>query len=142
MALLRKTLLLLALLAATSVAAPQSSYRVVVNRANAATTLDRSYASRLFLKKVSAWPDGRVVAIVDQERQSPARQAFSREVHQRDADSVAAYWQTQVFAGRDVPPPIAKSDADVIAFVQANPGAIGYVSAEADTGGVKVLTVR
>ena len=33
------------------------------------------------------------------------------------------------------------SDADVIAFVNANPGAIGYVSAAAASGSVKVLTV-
>ena len=50
------------------------------------------------------------------------RQAFSRDVHQKSADAVAAYWQTAVFSGRDVPPAIAKSDAEVLAFVRANPG--------------------
>ncbi len=80
--------------------------------------------------------------MIDQERSSAVRQAFSREVHQRDADAIAAHWQTAVFSGRDVPPPIGRSDSDVVAFVRANPGAIGYVSAAEDVSGVKVLTVR
>jgi hypothetical protein len=43
---------------------------------------------------------------------------------------------------RDVPPPIGRSDAEVLAFVRANPGAIGYVSATADIQGARVLALR
>ena len=142
MSTVRKTLFLLAVLAATSTAAPQPTYRLVASRANPVASLPRAEAARMFLKKVTSWADGRPVAAIDQERNSPVRQAFSRDVHQRDADSIAAHWQTLVFAGRDVPPPIAKSDAEVLAFVRANPGAIGYVSGDVDVEGVKVLTLR
>ena len=47
-----------------------------------------------------------------------------------------------MFSGRDVPPAIAKSDAEVLAFVRANRGAVGYVTAGADLAGVKVLAVK
>ena len=117
-------------------------YVLVVNRSNPASTLSRAEAARMFLKKVAAWPDGRAVAVIDQERVSAVRQAFSLDVHHKDAEGIAAYWQTAIFSGRDVPPPIGKSDADVLAFVQANPGAIGYVSGAAPVEGVKVLTVQ
>ena len=33
-------------------------------------------------------------------------------------------------------------DAAVIAFVKANPGAIGYISAGVSTDGVKLLSIR
>jgi ABC-type phosphate transport system substrate-binding protein len=129
--------------AATAVAAPPSTvYRLVTNRANPATGLTRAEAARLFLKKTTAWPDGRPVLVIDQERGSAVRQAFSRDVHQKDADAVAAYWQTIVFSGRDVPPPIARTDADVIAFVMTSPGAVGYVTSGAETDSVKVLALR
>jgi ABC-type phosphate transport system substrate-binding protein len=37
---------------------------------------------------------------------------------------------------------IARSDQEVLDFVRTNPGAVGYVSASAATGGVKVLTIQ
>ncbi len=117
-------------------------YRLVVNAGNPATSVTRGEAARMFLKKVVSWPNGWTVTAVDQERGSAVRQAFSRDVHQKDADAIAAHWQTAVFSGRDVPPPIARSDAAVLAFVRANAGAIGYVSGTAAVEGVKVLTVR
>jgi len=137
--------LVLALAAAPAldaVVAAQDAYKVVVNPANTAAGLSKPELARIFMKKVTSWPDGRSVAVVDQERNSPARQAFSADVHQKDADAVAAHWQVMVFSGRDVPPKILRSDEDVIAFVRSNPGAIGYVSAGAPLDGVRALPVR
>lgn len=125
-----------------AVVAAQSAYKVIVNPANAATALSKTELARMFMKKVTAWPDGRAVAAVDQDRNSPARQAFSADVHQKDADAVAAQWQVVVFSGRDVPPKILRSDEEVIAFVRSNPGAIGYVSPGVALDGVRAVTVR
>ena len=125
--------------------APPPEYVLVVNPSNPASAVSRAEAARMFLKKVAAWPDGRTVTAIDQERTSPVRQAFSRDIHHKDADGIAAYWQTAVFSGRDVPPPVGRSDDDVLAFVRANPGAIGYVSgrtAVEGVEGVKVLKVQ
>ncbi|MGE0455025.1 MAG: substrate-binding domain-containing protein [Vicinamibacteria bacterium] len=134
--------LALAAAPAFGAAAAQSAYRVIVNPANPASGLSKAELARIFMKKVTSWPDGRSVAVVDQERNSPARQAFSNDVHQKDADGVAAHWQVVVFSGRDVPPKILRSDEDVIAFVRSNPGAIGYVSPGAPLDGVRAVTVR
>jgi hypothetical protein len=57
-------------------------------------------------------------------------------------DQISSYWQVLVFSGRDVPPRTLKSDADVLQFVQDNPGAVGYVSEGAPLAGVKTITVR
>ena len=56
--------------------------------------------------------------------------------------AVANYWQRQIFSGRGTPPPIKESDAEVIAFVAANPGAIGYVSADAEVSVDMTLTLK
>ncbi len=142
MTLLRTSLLLATTWLAAAAVSAQSAYLLVVNPSNPVTTLQRSAVARMFLKKVTTWPDGKPVAVVDQERTSEVRKAFSRDVHQRDADAIANYWQTAVFSGRDVPPPIGKSDQEVLAFVRANPGAIGYVAPGVDTVGVKVVTLK
>jgi len=126
---------------ASLVAAEGPGFKVVVNTANATTSMKRADLSRLFLRKLTAWPDGKEAQAIDQERVAPARQAFSKAVHQKDADAISSYWQVLVFSGRDVPPRIGRTDAEVLEFVKSNPGGVGYVSEDAPTAGVKTLTV-
>jgi ABC-type phosphate transport system substrate-binding protein len=97
----------------------------------------------MFLKKVTSWPDSKPVVAVDQSRTAQVRQDFSLDVHQKDADAISAHWQVLVFSGRDVPPRIVRSDEEVVEFVKANPGAIGYVSAKTTLDpGVKKVAVQ
>jgi ABC-type phosphate transport system substrate-binding protein len=79
---------------------------------------------------------------VDQGKASSVRAAFSKAVLGRPVSAVESYWQQQIFSGKDVPPAAKGSDDEVVTFVKANPGAIGYVSAGASTAGVKVVDVK
>ncbi len=115
--------------------------RVIVNPATPVTSLPREQVSRLFLRKVARWDGGAPVLPVDLAETAPARDAFSRAVHRRTVAMITGYWQRQIFSGRQLPPPDRASEADVVAYVRATPGAIGYVSAAADLRGVRVLTV-
>ena len=130
----RLFLLLTTLLLADAAGGAEPGLRVVVNEANPVTSLSREELADLFLKKVSSWGDGTLVLPVDQlERDGILR---------KSSNAVRAYWQQRIFAGRDIPPPERESDGAVLAFVRRNRGAIGYVSAESSTAGVKALTVR
>ena len=53
-----------------------------------------------------------------------------------------SYWNQQIFSGKGVPPPEADSTADVIAYVLANPGAVGYLPVDVDPGRAKVVEVK
>ena len=140
---LRASLLSLLLVApAAPSPAGQAPYRIVVNSANPANAVDRAELARLFMKKVSAWPNGTPVAAVDLPRTSSVRSAFSHDVHNKDVDSVVAYWATLVYSGREMPPPIRQTDADVLEFVRKTPGAVGYISTDTPTDGVKVIALR
>ena len=117
-------------------------FRVVANAANKETTIRRVALADMFLKRLSRWPDGTAVVPVDQSATTPVRVAFSKAILGREMRAVLAYWQEQIFSGRGTPPPVKTSDRDVVVFVQANPGALGYVSeAEPIVGGVKILNV-
>lgn len=140
--LLTSALAALALLPLPAARAAEARYKVIVHDDNPTTSVTRADLARMFLKKVTAWPDKKQVQPVDQERTSPVRQTFSNEVHQKDPDQISAYWQVLVYSGRDVPPRILKSDEEVLAFVRTNPGGLGYVSADAPLTGVKALQVR
>ncbi len=134
-------LLALAVLPLGKEAAAQD-FQVVVNAANSVSSISADELSKIFLKKADSWPGGSSATAVDLKADSPAREAFSQAVHGRGASAIASFWQQQIFAGKDVPPEEKGSPADVIAFVSANPGAVGYVPAGTDVGsGVKVISV-
>jgi hypothetical protein len=104
------------------------AFKVVVNVAFAGEAVKRAAVADVFLKKVSRWPDGVAVAPVDQSLTSKLRASFSERVLHRPAAAVHQYWQRQIFSGREQPPPVKLSDAEVIAYVQAHPGGVGYVA--------------
>jgi ABC-type phosphate transport system substrate-binding protein len=123
-------------------AGAEETYRIVVHPKNPVVAVDRATLARVFLKKIATWDDGTPVTAIDQERTAAVRGSFSRDVHKKDADAIAAYWATLVYSGRDTPPAVKRSDDEVIEFVRRNPGAVGYVSSTATPDGVKVIGVR
>ncbi len=137
-----RTLVLAAVLGAASGPAAGAAYRVVAHNSVPTRTLSRTALSQVFLKKTVTWPDGSAAVPVDLAVGSPTREVFSRDVHGRGSAAVDAYWQKQVFSGREVPPLTKASDAEVIAYVRATPGAIGYVSAVVAADGVKSIDVQ
>jgi len=80
---------------------------------------------------------------VDQAKGAKLRDVFMRAVVGKSAASMDAYWQTQIFSGKNVPPITRSKDADVLAVVRTNVNAIGYVDAKATLPqGVKVVAVK
>jgi ABC-type phosphate transport system substrate-binding protein len=136
--------ILLALLVSLSwhAAALAAGYKVIVNNANGSSSVAKKELSQLFMKKTPKWSDGTPVVAVDQTEKSSVREKFTQEVHGKSVAAVKSYWQQQIFSGREVPPVEKSSDAQVVAFVKQNAGAVGYVSESADTAGVKVIAVQ
>ena len=122
--------------------ATAAGFVVIVNAGNPATEIKKMDAMRMFMKKMRAWPGGVSAEPVDQKDASPVRKEFLSVVMGKDAAAMNAYWQSQLFVGRTTPPPVKGSDADVIAFVAASKGAIGYVASGASLPGtVKAITI-
>lgn len=131
---------LVAVLAARPAEAQQ--FKVVAHESVASSSLSASQLSDIFQKKKRTFPDGANATPVDLGASSPTREAFSQAVHGRGTSAVEAWWQQQIFSGKDVPPETKDSDAAVLAYVAATPGAIGYVSSSAAlVAGVKEIPV-
>ncbi|MDF1503666.1 hypothetical protein [Roseisolibacter sp. H3M3-2] len=119
-----------------------AGYVVVVHASNPTPAMPREQVAKLFLRKATRWPSGAPALPVDLRGGEPAREAFTREVLGKSVPSVKAYWQARIFSGYDVPPPEQPSEAQAVAFVRANPGAVGYVSGSAVLPeGVRALAV-
>ena len=119
-----------------------TGYRVVVHPTNGADAVTRRQLQELFLKKVTHWPDGTGVFPVEPPETSSPRAYFLSDVIGKSAFAVKTFWNKRVFAGRDTPPVEKRSDDEVVAYVRATPGAIGYVAPSAAVEGVKVLPVK
>ena len=137
-----------ALVVAASLVAPHAradsaaSYRLIVHPSNPAREVDRSFVAQAFLKKVIHWPSGVPIQPIDLDQRSPVRRRWSDEVLNRSIEAVKSYWQQMIFSGRGLPPPEVTSDEQVIDFVLHRAGAIGYVSADANLHGARVLSLR
>lgn len=134
-------MIIAALALSTLSAQEEASFKVVIHPDNPAASAKRKDVANYFLRKVTEWPDGEDVEPIDLKMPSAVREAFSRSVHKRDVRSILSYWQRQVFSGRNTPPPAAANDEEVLSYVRDRRGAIGYVSASAETRGVCVLNV-
>lgn len=126
---------------AAQATAPAPAYRVIVNPRAGVTSISKKDLAKIFLKKTTTWPGGAKALPVDQAVSAPVREAFSRAVHGKSARAVKNWWNQQIYSGAGVPPPELAGDAKVVAYVLANPGAVGYVGPDAAIGDARVVTL-
>jgi ABC-type phosphate transport system substrate-binding protein len=119
----------------------QGDYVVIVNKSTAVDSLTKSQISNFFLKKTTSWSDGSKVRPVDQVSGASVRDGFSEAIHGKSVSAIKSFWQKKIFSGAGTPPPEKSSDIEVIEYVKANPGAIGYVSASVSIDDVKAIQV-
>ena len=114
---------------------------VVVNASNPTTSLSRSQVSNLFLRKTPSWSHGQKVQPVDLSASNPIRGKFSVAIHRKSVGAIKAYWSQRLFEGKIVPPPELSTEGAIAAYLRDNRGAVGYLSASASLGGLKIVQV-
>ena len=112
-------------------ASAQSNFVVVVNAENEIETMSEQEVSDIFLKKMVRWEDNSKIKPVDREKTAEIREIFSKEIHGKSVNAIIGYWQKKIFSGRGVPLVEKSSEDQVIAYIQSNKSAIGYVSSSA-----------
>ena len=116
-------------------------FTVVANPSVPGTQIRRADLASVFLGQAARWGDRQMAVPVDQSMQSEVRAAFSEKALKMSAAGVLQYWRDQIPKGRR-PPAVKSSDSEVLAFVAANEGAVGYVSRQATlTAGVKAINI-
>ena len=101
--------------------------RVIVNRANPATQIQRAALAAIYMGAMTRWSDGTPIAPVDQSTRSAVRAAFSEKLLGKSLQAMQSHWLRKMAAQNSTPPPVKPSDAAVAAWVHAHAGAIGYV---------------
>ncbi len=117
-------------------------YKIIVNSSNTVSSLSNKEVSNYFLKKKTKWSNGTKINPIDLSSSSVIRKNFSKNIHKKSIGQVRAFWQQSVFSGKASPPPEMKNDNAVINYVKTKKGAIGYVLKNANTKGVKTITIK
>lgn len=117
-------------------------FQVVVHPTVRGTWISRASLQALFTGRSDRWGDKTLARPVDQSAKTPVRRAFTSSVLGRSMGEIQRYWQDRVAADRVFPPPIRSSDEEILQFVAATTGAVGYVSADtAVPESVKVISI-
>ena len=95
-------------------------------------------AQRIYLGKKTRWEGGlRIVPVM--LRDGDVHEAFVEELLGRSVAKFEIYWKQAVFTGKGIPPQSFDDEGELMAYVAATPGAVGYVSRGARLRGVKEL---
>jgi ABC-type phosphate transport system substrate-binding protein len=92
----------------------------------------------IYAMKKDFWANKIQVVPVNREASSAEREKFSEAVFNLSPQELGEYWNRLSFQG-EFPPLIQTSDQAVLGFVRSVPGAIGYISADQQPTGVKIL---
>jgi hypothetical protein len=135
---------LLPLLLAVSVGLPvpaQAQVLVIVNPGISASSLSKSELHDIFTGASNSLDRTAQVTPV-LLREGSVHTAFLSLYIGKSDSAFRAGWRSILFSGQGTMPRTLDSDADVIAFVERTPGAIGYISSDSPHKGVRVLAVR
>lgn len=90
--------------------------------------LSRDTVSLIFKRKQNYWESGSRIQPVNLPPTHPLRQSFSQTILGQAPEALEDYWREMYFHGV-LPPHVVASEEAVMLFVNATPGAIGYISA-------------
>lgn len=134
-------LIFCAAFAALATVTRAQEFVLVAHPSTAESAVSGDDVKNILLGNKTKWDSGSLIKLVVLG-QGAVHEKIVQGFTQRNADQFDKYWKKQVFTGKGTMPAPAKSDADVIAFVTANPGAFGYVAKENASDKVKVLAVK
>lgn len=121
--------------------AGEERFKVIVHPDNPSDAVSRDFLRDAYLKKETEW-HGHTLRPIDLTLKHGVREQFTKDVIRKSVAQLRTYWTQQVFSGKGAPPPEVDSAAAVVDYVLANPGAVGYVPANADTGKARVIPLK
>ena len=114
--------------------------KVVANPSVRADSITPAELRSVFLQDRRSLRDGSHVEPV-LAKGGAAHEAFLRQYVGKNEDELRTYYRTLVFTGTGAMPKFLDSDAEIVYYVARTKGAIGYVSSDFATAGVKVLVI-
>jgi TonB family protein len=137
----RKTILAIAgFVVAATLHVDAGVVKVIANPSVKTDAISSSELRAIFLLQKRILKDRSAVEPVLQ-KSGDTHESFVEQYLNRDSEEIRIYYQGLVFTGKAAMPKQVTSDAEMVEYVARSKGAIGYVSGDTQTDGVKVLTI-
>lgn len=120
-------------------AAAQEQVLVIANASVPADSISKTQLLDFYTGEVKLWDNGERVVVFDLKTQDETREVFY-DFLGKTSSRIMSIWLRRKLSGEGDPPERLPSEAEVLARVQATPGAIGFVALAYVPGDVKVLT--
>lgn len=133
------TMALLMMIPMLASPARAGSVKVITSSSTPVDSIDQADVKKIFLGKTKSWPDGNPVEFVVL-KSGDVHENFLKSYVKKSASQFKTYWKKQVFTGKGKNPTSFGSENELLAYVTGKTGVIGYVSAETDTAGAKILS--
>lgn len=127
------------LLVASTVLA--ADYVLITHKSNPVTSLSAQDAKNYYLGKQTTWSNGTKVTVYTQSS-SPIHTTFLKQIVRKSPQQYTTYWKKSLFTGTGLPPKDFAGDDEMKKAVAAQPGSLGYISANALDGSVKKVDVN
>jgi ABC-type phosphate transport system substrate-binding protein len=123
-------------------AAPASSGEVAViaNPSVPIHQISRTLLVDIYVGDVREWENGEPVVLLDLKPKSSVKEAFYNYLG-KSSSRIKSIWMRHMLTGEGDPPEALDNQAEILEWVTATPGAIGYVDRELVTGDVVTLAV-
>ncbi len=117
--------------------APYLLADVVVIAHQSVPKMDIKTVGKVFTGKIIT-VSGAAISAVNQKNQN-VKNKFLQNFVGLDEEKYIAYWTVRKYIGKGVPPKELSSSEEVIRYVQATPGAIGYIDDSDLKNGLNVV---
>ncbi len=116
-----------------------SAPKIVLNQSVEFTSLDSAYLNQIFAMQIRKWPDGQAIQVFILPSTSSLHRKFVIDRLKIQAHQLDRIWNRMLFTGTGKAPTVVDSEDAMLKMIQTTQGAIGYVSDEYPTDGVRVL---
>jgi ABC-type phosphate transport system substrate-binding protein len=116
---------------------------VIINSENPSGDLSVAHVKYTYMRKLTKrWKDlNKNIIPVDRNGDSEIRKKFLKDVLQMTSDEFTRYFTERAYQYTEAPPVKLNSDAEIIAFVESNLGAIAFVPKSAIKSDNKVKVI-
>ena len=115
--------------------------KIVGNEVGPPDQLDSKELSSIFKAQTQWWENDTKILISLLKSTVPVSDVVADKVFGMSKNEVKKYWIQIVFRGKAATPKHFDSEEALISYIANTPGAIGVVSAEANTESLKVIAV-
>ncbi len=114
---------------------------IVIANKNVTITSGLVRVTEYISGKTLKWPDGKRIKMVVL-REGGTHKTFLNEMLGKSTSAFDSHWKQVIFTGKGRPPKTADYEEEIVQYVSATDGAIGYIGSGTAHADVKMIEVK